>query len=138
LKQSYTMELISVHCKPVFFHEYALSRLSAEGYRLACASNSIKETIDVMLSKSNLLDYMEVVLSADDVKQPKPSPEIYIKSMEQLSLLPHECLIVEDNEKGIKAAKESGGHVMEIKDIDEVNITNIKEKIKKIEARPIK
>ena len=58
--------------------------------------------------------------------------------MEQLSLLPHECLIVEDNEKGIKAAKESGGHVMEIKDIDEVNITNIKEKIKKIEARPIK
>jgi len=132
LKQSYTMELISVNCKPVFHHEYALSRLHSQGYRLGCASNSIKQTIDVMLSRSNLLQYMEVILSADDVHDPKPSPEMYLKSIDLLKLQPDQCLIVEDNEKGIQAARASGGHVLEVESIEEVNISNITETINMI------
>ena len=58
LKQKYTMELVHTYCKPRFYHEYALSRLKSEGYMLGCASNSIKESIEVMLLKSNLIKYM--------------------------------------------------------------------------------
>lgn len=54
LKQQYTMEIVYTKCKPVFQHQYALAKLSAEGFRLAVGSNSVRKTIDVMMEKANL------------------------------------------------------------------------------------
>tara|TARA_B110000003_G_scaffold255543_1_gene272400 strand:+ start:13659 stop:14297 length:639 start_codon:yes stop_codon:yes gene_type:complete len=133
LKQQYTMELIAINCKPIFYHEYALSKLKSEGYQIACASNSIKNTINVMLNRSNLISYMDEILSADDVSKPKPDPEMYVNTIKKLNRSPEECLIVEDNEKGITAAKASGAHVLEVDQIDEVNFQNIKKMINEIE-----
>jgi len=134
LKQQYTMELITINCKPIFYHEYALSKLKSEGYQIACASNSIKNTINVMLNRSNLISYMDEILSADDVSKPKPDPEMYINTIKKLNRSADECLIVEDNEKGITAAKASGAYVLEVDEINEVNFENIKEKINEIEG----
>jgi beta-phosphoglucomutase len=80
LKQDYTMEMVHSLCKPKFNHEYALSHLKADGYKLAVASNSIRNTIDVMMEKSCLKKYLDSFLSNEDVKNPKPSPEIYLKA----------------------------------------------------------
>lgn len=135
VKQKYTMELVHSNCKPIFQHEYALSKLKSNGYKIACASNSIRNSIDIMLKKSDLYDYMDIIYSAEDVVNPKPDPEIYIKSIEALKLKPNNCLILEDNEHGILAAKASGAHVLVIKNIDEVNLQNIEEKIKEISQR---
>lgn len=135
VKQKYTMELVHSNCKPIFQHEYALSKLKSNGYKIACASNSIRNSIDIMLKKSDLYDYMDIIYSAEDVVNPKPDPEIYIKSIESLKLKPNNCLILEDNEHGILAAKASGAHVLVIKNIDEVNLQNIEEKIKEISQR---
>jgi beta-phosphoglucomutase len=129
LKQKYTMELVYANCKPRFYHEYALSRLKADGYIIGCASNSIKDSIDVMLNKSNLLKYMDVIVSAQDVENPKPSPEIYKSAMEQLGVSSEECLVLEDNENGIIAARESGANLMVVKEVDEVNYKNITQRI---------
>jgi maleate cis-trans isomerase len=52
MKQQYTMEMIYTHCKPLFAHEYALSRLKTRGLRLACCSNSIRATVDAMLDQA--------------------------------------------------------------------------------------
>jgi beta-phosphoglucomutase len=135
LKQKYTMELVHTYCKPRFYHEYALSRLKSEGYMLGCASNSIKESIEVMLLKSNLIKYMDVIYSAQDVLKPKPDPDIYIKAISTLGMTPEECLVIEDNENGIKAAKDSGAHVMVVKEVSEVNFINIKQKIDQINKK---
>ena len=135
VKQKYTMELVHSNCKPIFQHEYALSKLKSNGYKIACASNSIRNSIDIMLKKSDLYDYMDIIYSAEDVVNPKPDPEIYIKSIESLKLKPNNCLILEDNEHGILAAKASGAHVLVIKNIDEVNLQNIEEKIKEISKK---
>lgn len=132
LKQKYTKEIIFSKCRPVFHHEYALSKFKLDGYKLACASNSIKETVDLMLKKSNLINYLEVILSTDDITFPKPNPEIYELAINKLDFDPSECLIIEDNINGIKAAYDSGAHVMEVKDILEVNYENISKFIKKI------
>ncbi|GAB7200015.1 HAD family hydrolase [Dickeya oryzae] len=43
MKQHYTMEIVHTHCKPMFIHQYALSKLKSEGFKLAVASNSIKK-----------------------------------------------------------------------------------------------
>jgi beta-phosphoglucomutase-like phosphatase (HAD superfamily) len=133
LKQKYTIELVHQHCKPRFDHEYALSKLESQGYRIGCGSNSVRQSIEIMLQKSDLMKYMETVVSAQEVSEPKPSPEMYEKIISNFNLTPQECLIIEDNENGIKAAKASGAHVLIVKEVDEVNIGNITNKIKQIE-----
>lgn len=134
MKQTYTMEMVHTQCKPRFVHEYALSKLKAMDYKLGLASNSIKTTIEVMMQKAKLAQYLDVQMSAEDVTMGKPDPEMYIKAMEHLGIKPSECLIVEDNENGILAARASGAHVLVVKEVDDVNIENILTMIQKINA----
>jgi phosphoglycolate phosphatase-like HAD superfamily hydrolase len=54
MKQTYTMDMLHSLCRPRFVHEYALSQLKSAGYKLAVASNSIRNTIDVMMDKARL------------------------------------------------------------------------------------
>lgn len=135
MKQRYTMEIVHTRCKPRFSHEYALSRLKQEGYKLAVASNSIRQTVQVMMQQAALTDYLEFYLSNEDVKIGKPDPEIYTKAIINLKLSPKECLVVEDNEKGIKAARASGAWLMEVNEVEEVNYQNIMKCIMHIEGR---
>lgn len=125
LKQQYTMDLVYSLCKPRFHHEYALSKLKEEGYKMAVCSNSVRNTIEVMMQKASLEMYLDFYISNEDVKKGKPDPEMYNKAIERMRLHPKECMIVEDNENGIKAARASGANVMVVEDIAEVNYENI-------------
>lgn len=133
LKQQYTLEMIFTKCKPIFQHQFALSKLKQEGYKLAVCSNSIRRTIVEMMDKASLNIYLDFILSNQDVVFGKPNPEIYIKAIEILGLHPSECLIVEDNENGIKAAVASGAHVLKVDNPSDVNIDNILKEINSIE-----
>lgn len=134
LKQLYTMEIAHTKCKPIFQHEYALSKLKAIGYQLAVASNSVRDSVSVMMQKSNLAPYLDLLMSNQDVKNGKPDPEIYLTTISKLGLEPQECLIVEDNENGIKAARASGAHLMIIESVYDVTFQNIFRKIQKCEV----
>jgi beta-phosphoglucomutase len=134
LKQAYTMEIIYNKCKPVFHHQYALSKLKNEGYTIAVCSNSVRKTIEVMMEKSSLSQYLSFFLSNQDVVKGKPDPEIYNKAIERLGLTPQQCLIVEDNENGIKAAKASGAHLLQVQNTLDVTYHNIIQKINSINA----
>jgi len=125
MKQRYTTELIGSRCRPRFSHEYALSRLKAQGYRLAVASNSIRSTVDLMLSHAHLSKYFDVTLSNEDVREPKPNPEIYRTACTRLGLSPNECLVVEDNDNGIRAAREAGAYVMTVASVDDVHLDSL-------------
>lgn len=134
LKQQYTIDEITLKCKPQFIHQYALARLKKEGYRLAVCSNSVRETIDLMLRKADLMPHLEFFLSNEDVVHHKPHPEMYQKAIARFGLAPAECLVIEDNPQGIKAAQESGAHLLEVKDPKDVHYENIVERIKEVEA----
>ena len=86
----------------------------------------------VMMQKSFLYDYFDVMLSTDDVTNPKPNPEIYETAIQRLGLDATEVLIVEDNENGIKAARGSGAHVLVVEHVDDVNYMNLITKIHSI------
>lgn len=135
MKQKYTMEITHIKCRPMFQHEYALSKLKARGYRLALASNSIRNTVEVMLTKSNLSSYMEFILSNQDVDMPKPAPDIYLKAIARLSVRPEECLILEDNENGIRAARATGANVLVVNDVKDVTLQKITAEISNIEKQ---
>jgi len=129
LKQKYTMETVYSTCKPVFKHQYALARLQREGLRLVVASNSIRQTVDLMMERSSLAPYLEFTLSNEDVTAPKPDPEIYNTAIERLGLLPTECMILEDNPNGIRAAEDSGAQVMIVPSPEFVTYQNIRARI---------
>lgn len=134
MKQAYTMEIVHTQCKPRFGHEYALSSLKSMNYKLAVASNSIASTVEIMMQKASLDQYLDLVLSASDVSRPKPDPEIYVTAIDRLGLLPVECLIVEDNENGIKAATGAGAHVLAVQDVQDVNLANILSRIEQVQG----
>lgn len=134
LKQRYTLEIVYEACFPTFHHQFALSRLRKEGYYLSVCSNSIRQTIEVMLERAELACYFAFYLSNQDVLQGKPHPEIYQKAIERFNLSPQECLIVEDNHHGIQAAKASGAHVLEVAKSTQVTYEAIRSKIDQIES----
>ena len=134
LKQQFTMQMVHAHCRPKFVHQYALSRLKGMGMKVAVCSNSIHDTIDVIMRKADLMGYLDFFLSNQDVTHAKPDPEIYTKAIQMMGLDPRECLIVEDNPNGLLAAKRSGAHVMQVAETDEVNLDNILSHIAKAEA----
>ena len=135
IKQQYTMEIVHARCKPRFYHEYALAKLKGEGYKMAVCSNSIRNTIEVMMQKASLDAYLEFCISNQDVMHGKPNPEMYNKAITKLGLTPGECIIVEDNENGVKAALASGAHLLKVKAVEEVNYQNINNRINQIEAQ---
>lgn len=137
LKQKYTTDMVHISCTPRFFHEYALSRLRSDGYRLVVASNSIRSTVQLMMEKSNLIPYLEFFLSNQDVKKPKPDPEIYATAICRLGLRPNEVMVVEDNHNGIQAATAAGANVMQVGTVYDVNYENIIEHIRIFEEKGV-
>ncbi len=126
VKQSYTAELIHQRCHPMFHHEYALSKLHQEGYKIAVCSNSIRKTIELMMEKAELMPYIDMIVSNEDVVKSKPDPEMYTTTINRFGLKPEECVVVEDNPNGIQAGRASGASVLEVATVYDVTYDNIK------------
>ena len=129
MKQRYTMEIIAVKCKPRFNHQYALTQLRAAGYKMAVASNSVRASVELMMRRAELIQYFEFLISNQDVSAPKPDPEMYNLAIKNMQIKPHECLIIEDNDNGIRAACAAGAHVLQVHDVADVNWTSIEKRI---------
>ena len=135
LKQIYTRDEIVARCRPVFEKEYMLSRLRHEGYRLAVCSNSIRDSLDTMVRQSGLADYVEFVVSNEDVTRPKPDPEIYRVAITRLGVTPQEVLIVEDAPHGVEAARRAGGHLCQVTGFTDVDYFRVRAAIDRAEAQ---
>ncbi len=133
MKQKYTMEMVAERCKPMFHHEYALSYLKAQGYKIAVCSNSVRATIENMMKKSELIQYVDLIVSNEDVTKSKPDPEMYCTAISKFGYTPRECLVIEDNPNGIAAGKASGAFVLPVATVYDVNYENIKNMIERCE-----
>jgi beta-phosphoglucomutase len=126
IKQKYTREEILRSCTPVFEKEFMVHQLKRDGFKLAVCSNSIRESVELMLRGSGIWELFDCVLSNEDVKQAKPDPEIYLVACERLGIKPHEALIVEDAPHGIEAARRCGGFICEVSGFNEVDYARVK------------
>jgi HAD superfamily hydrolase (TIGR01509 family) len=97
-----------------------IKQLKKDGWKIAVASNSIRETIITALNAIGVLGYIEYIVSNEDVKHHKPYPEMYWKCMTALNSLPQNTVIVEDSHIGRQGAIASGGHLYGIKDADDL------------------
>ena len=133
VKQKFTREEILRQCTPVFEKEFMIRQLRRDGYRLGCCSNSIRDSLELMLRGSGLLEHIEVLVSNEDVTHPKPDPEMYLQAMERLNIAPEEAVIVEDAEHGAEAARRSGGHLCRVSGFDEVDYDRLRKFIDHLE-----
>ncbi len=129
VKQRRTLELVATRCSPLFHHQFALSQLHREGYKIAVCSNSVRATVAAMMERAALAPYLDFFLSNEDVGKAKPDPEIYTAAIARLGLSPSEALIVEDNEHGLQAARASGAHVLAVGTVYDVTYDRIKHAI---------
>jgi HAD superfamily hydrolase (TIGR01509 family) len=102
-----------------------MNKLVEQGYKLAVCSNSIRKTVLTVLSKLNIIENFDLILSNEDVKNSKPHPEIYWKAISQMGFLPEETLIVEDSPYGLLAASRSKASVMRVGSPKDISYNNI-------------
>lgn len=85
-----------------------VARLRAGGVPIAVASGSTRENIDASLGAIGLLDAFAVRVSAEEVAEGKPAPDIFLEAARRLGVEPAACVVVEDAVPGIRAARAAG------------------------------
>lgn len=95
---------------------HLFTSLKANNYKIACCSNSVKQTVHLVLNKLGIFDFFDLILSNEDVMFAKPYPEIYWKAMSYFGISQENTLIVEDSPTGLTAAYKSGAKVLRIKE----------------------
>lgn len=128
VKQALTMDEI-VKIQPRSHIVDLFRKLTEDGYQVGVCSNSIRRTVLTALAKSQLMEYLSIIISNDDVKNPKPHPEMYWKAMSMQGCLPEETVIVEDSPQGLAAAHMSHANVIRVSSPEEVTIDNIYSKM---------
>lgn len=89
---------------------------------LALASSSVQEQVEVILTKLsrngwNLNTIFTSIVTGDDVKKLKPSPDIYKKTVVNLNMPAKECFAIEDSPAGVQSAKSAGLHCIALKSV---------------------
>ena len=102
-----------------------LKRLKGDGFKLFVASNAIELTVRSLLKYSGLLEYINYYISNEEVHNPKPNPEMYLRCMAHAGVSPDETLIVEDSPKGILAAQRSRANLLVVENPDSVTYEKI-------------
>lgn len=87
-----------------------LQAAKTHGLKIGLASSSHREWVVEYLERFEILDYFQVIKTADDVDKVKPDPELYVKALQELGVKPNEALCFEDSLNGLTAAVGAGLH----------------------------
>ena len=123
-KQTYTLNALSKLGQNQKFIRL-FEQLKANGYVIACCSNSVEKTVKLSLTNLGIIKYFDLILSNESVKYSKPHPEIYWKAMSYFGALPESTLIVEDSPTGLTAAFKSGAKVLRVKNTNDFDFDKL-------------
>jgi beta-phosphoglucomutase-like phosphatase (HAD superfamily) len=126
LKQENTIRIIEESCAYDNSKVNLVSWLKLKGIKVACFTNSIRKTAELMLDKCGVLSELDLLVTNQDVKEPKPSPEGYLKVLKHFNISPQDAMIVEDSPKGIKAATAAGCKIMKVDNATQVYTENMR------------
>ena len=85
-----------------------LAELKNKNYKIALASNNNGSTISYVLKKFGIEHSFDAIVTAEEVKNGKPAPDVYEVAMRKIGLLPNECIGIEDSVIGMQAVKNAG------------------------------
>jgi len=85
-----------------------LSEIEKENIKIGIASSSPKEVIELVINRLGISDYFRAIVSGEELEKGKPAPDIFLEVARLLDTKPLNCVVIEDSEKGVKAAKTAG------------------------------
>ena len=121
IKQEETIKLIKRRAKKRLEKIRMINDLKEKGIIVACYTNSIRQTAELMLEKTGIIDLFDKIVTNQDVTKSKPDPEGYIGLMNHFEISPKETLIIEDSPKGFDAARASKARVIRVDNPDSVD-----------------
>lgn len=123
-KQKITKKLLNSKLKKNEKIIFLFKKLKKK-YKIAIATNATKETLNICKKKLGIGKFLDFSISNEEVKNPKPNPEIYLKIFIKFGIYPGQALILEDSPYGREAAIASGAYLLPIKNLKDTNIKNI-------------
>ena len=83
-------------------------------YRMAIATGSTRNLVDIVIEKLKLDIFMEHVQPSDEIERGKPNPDIFLECARQMGVEPSECIVLEDSSNGCIAGKRAGCYVIAV------------------------
>lgn len=94
--------------------EAFLEKARAAGFRIALGTAGGRENVEYLIGGLGLFPFFEAIVTAEDVQKGKPDPEVFLLAAQKLGIAPADCLVFEDSDKGIEAAKRAGMAVVAV------------------------
>jgi beta-phosphoglucomutase len=85
-----------------------LDRLQRAGWKQAIASSAPRENVDAVLDVLGATERFDAIVSAEDVREGKPAPDVFLAAAAKVGVPPDRCVVVEDAPAGIEAARRAG------------------------------
>ncbi len=104
--------LLNTNLKPFVGARGLPQQLRLQGYKVALVSGSTAKQIDIIMKQLGIKGQFEVIISFEDITHSKPDPESYLLAAQKLGVLPEDCVVLEDAEAGVRAAKAAGMRVI--------------------------
>ncbi len=91
--------------KPITGSLELIDNLRSNGHKLALASASTLDFINHVLIELKITENFATIVSATQVKEGKPAPDVFILAAKNIEMPAKECIVIEDGESGMLAAK---------------------------------
>lgn len=119
-KESIVRETMTQFVKPTSLADFALANKNKRP--MSVGTGAYTEEANIILTTCGLTHLLDHVVGADQVENPKPSPDTFLRCAELMGVRPERCIVFEDAQAGIQAAKSAGMFVVDV--LDQFNIEN--------------
>ena len=92
-----------------------IASLAGSGLPLAIASSAVRASIEAILERLGLRHYFRLIVDGSEVTHGKPDPEAYLVTASRLGVDPRACIVFEDSEVGVLAAKAAGAYCVAVR-----------------------
>ena len=98
-----------------------IRELHSQGIPLAVASSSSKQEIERVMDYFEITHCFQALVSGKDCEHLKPAPDVFLKTARKLCIKPEQCLVIEDSNNGVTAAKSAGMGVIGFRNLEVAN-----------------
>ncbi len=88
--------------------KYWLQRLKSDGWMQALATSAPQGNIDAVFAALDIARFFDAVISSEEVKSGKPSPDVFLAAAKKMNVEPENCIVIEDAPSGTEAARRAG------------------------------
>jgi len=103
-KELYYREMVQNKLEPLPGVLKLINILKEKLFKLAVGSSGPKENVELLLNSLKIKDYFDAIITAADVKNGKPAPDVFLIAAERCNVKPINCIVIEDAPVGIDAA----------------------------------